>query len=160
MSESKKDQLKAAFLLFCRREFNQASSIVEEIFPQKSEADEADSSLDRLVVAMSADLIDDFPASDPRWLVTVPGAEASGIGSTMSLLILHQLEDKQTALEVYINFLKEVGLWKRLTGVSTGELVTATTLVLSEHVEKTAATITLRTVHAQHQNVSYKTRYT
>ena len=153
MSESKKDQLKAAFLLFCRREFNQASSIVEEIFPQKSEADEADSSLDRLVVAMSADLIDDFPASDPRWLVTVPGAEASGIGSTMSLLILHQLEDKQTALEVYINFLKEVGLWKRLTGVSTGELVTATTLVLSEHVEKTAATITLRTVHAQHQNV-------
>ena len=153
MSESKKDQLKAAFLLFCRREFNQASSIVEEIFPQKSEADEADSSLDRLVVAMSADLIDDFPASNPRWLVTVPGAEASGIGSTMSLLILHQLEDKQTALEVYINFLKEVGLWKRLTGVSTGELVTATTLVLSEHVEKTAATITLRTVHAQHQNV-------
>ncbi len=90
---------------------------MEEIFPPASEADEADSSLDRLVVAMSADLIDDFPASDPRWLVTVPGAEASGgIGSTMSLLILHQLEDKQTALEVYINFLKEVGLWKRVSG--------------------------------------------
>ena len=133
---------------------NQASSIVEEIFPANEADNEADSSLDRLVVAMSADLIDDFPASDPRWLRTVPGAEAgSGIGSTMSLLILHQLEDKQTALEVYINFLKEVGLWKRLTGVSTKELVTATTLVLSEHVEKTAATITLRTVHAQHQSV-------
>ena len=53
---------------------------------------------------------------DPRWLKTVPGAEISGgIGSTMSLLILHQLEDKQTALEVYINFLKEVGLWKRVS---------------------------------------------
>ena len=65
---------------------------------------------------MSADLIDDYPASDPRWLKTVPGAEASGgIGSTMSLLILHQLEDKQTALEVYISFLKEVGLWKKVS---------------------------------------------
>ena len=83
---------------------------MEEIFPPAgSEPDEPDSSLDRLVVAMSADLIDDFPASDPRWLVTVPDSEAGGgIGSTMSLLILHQLEDKQTALEVYINFLKEV----------------------------------------------------
>jgi hypothetical protein len=38
----------------------------------------------------------------------------SGISSSMSLLILHQLEDKQTALEVYISFLKEVGLWQRV----------------------------------------------
>ena len=67
---------------------------------------------------MSTDLVDDFPASDPRWLETLPAAEATaaatGVGSTMSLLILHQLEDKQTALEVYINFLKEVGLWQRV----------------------------------------------
>ena len=46
-----------------------------------------------------------------------------------------------------------MGLWKRLSGLSTKELITATTLVISEHVEKTAATITLRTIHAQHQNV-------
>ena len=51
-----------------------------------------------------------------RWLKTVPASETSGgVGSTMSLLILHQLEDKQTALEVYISFLKEVGLWKRVS---------------------------------------------
>jgi nuclear pore complex protein Nup133 len=86
------------------------------MFPLSNEmANETDSALDRLVVSMSADLIDDFPASDPRWLKTVPGAEAAGgVGSTMSLLILHQLEDKQTALEVYISFLKEVGLWRRV----------------------------------------------
>lgn len=154
MSESKKDQLKAAFLLFCRRDFNQAIGIVEELFPVTNETTSDDSSLDRLVVSMSADLIDDFPASDPRWLKTVPGVEASGgIGSTMSLLILHQLEDKQTALEVYINFLKEVGLWKRLGGVTVNEVTTATTMVLAEHVEKTAATIILRTIHAEHQNL-------
>ncbi len=85
------------------------------MFPETEASNETDSALDRLVVSMSADLIDDFPASDPRWLKTVPAAEASGgVGSTMSLLILHQLEDKQTALEVYISFLKEVGLWKRV----------------------------------------------
>ena len=102
---------------------NQAIGIVEELFPMSNDSPgEPDSSLDRLVVSMSADLIDDFPASDPRWLKTVPGAEnAGGIGSTMSLLILHQLEDKQTALEVYINFLKEVGLWKRVS-LSDGDL--------------------------------------
>ena len=67
MSESKKDQLKAAFLLFCKREFNQATGIVEEMFPLSEDTpNEPDSSLDRLVVSMSADLIDDFPASDPR----------------------------------------------------------------------------------------------
>ena len=32
----------------------------------------------------------------------------------MSLLILHQLEDKQRALDFYINFLKEVGIWQRV----------------------------------------------
>ena len=37
----------------------------------------------------------------------------------MSLLILHQLEDKQMALEVYISFLKEVGLWQRVRPFST-----------------------------------------
>lgn len=115
---------------------------------------EPDSSLDRTVVSMSLDLIDDFPASDPRWLKSVPGAESSsGIGSTMSLLILHQLEDKQTAVDVYINFLKEVGLWKRLGGVTVNELTMATTSVLAEHVEKTSATIILRSIHAENQRV-------
>ena len=50
---------------------------------------------------------------------SVPASESassgSALGSTMSLLILHQLEDKQTALEFYINFLQEVGLWKRVS---------------------------------------------
>jgi nuclear pore complex protein Nup133 len=68
---------------------------------------------------MSRDLIDNFPASDPRWMESVPASEGgggsgSGVGSSMSLLILHQLKDKQTALEFYINFLKEVGLWGRV----------------------------------------------
>ena len=48
----------------------------------------------------------------------MPASEAApssgALGSTMSLLILHQLEDKQTALEFYIMFLQDVGLWKKV----------------------------------------------
>ncbi len=48
---------------------------------------------------------------------TLPESEtfATGsIGSTMSLVIVHQLEDKQTALEFYISFLQDVGLWQKV----------------------------------------------
>ena len=37
--------------------------------------------------------------------------------------------------------------------MSTKELTAATALILAEHVEKTAASITLRTIHAEHQNI-------
>ena len=120
---------------------NQSLSIIEELFPveppasvsksqksaRKSKAP-LNSSLDKLVLSMSQDLIDDFPALDPRWMESVPEGEAtnpadssqnlglgkSDFGSTTSLLILHQLEDKQRALDFYINFLKEVELWQRV----------------------------------------------
>ena len=75
MSESKSDQLKAAFLLFCQRNLGQSTSIIEDLFPQDpvaartgSQKPEVDASLDKLVLSMSKDLIDDFPASDPRWM--------------------------------------------------------------------------------------------
>jgi len=64
-SESKSDQLKAGFMLYCKRNLTQSTALVEEIFPSDVERS-LDSSLDKLVVAMSKDLIDDFPASDPR----------------------------------------------------------------------------------------------
>ena len=126
MSESKKDQLKAAFLLYCKRNVSEAKYIVDHLFPPEEsngshlDPNDAYPSLDRLVISMSTDLIDDLPASDPRWLETLPPSELAagtqsndgnsgidGIGSS-SLVILHQLEDKQTALDVYINFLKDI----------------------------------------------------
>ena len=119
MSESKGDQLKAAFLLFCKRNMSQSVSIVADLFPASDTASTAantvDSALDRLVANMSQDLIEDFPASDPRWMESAEGgSSSSSVGTSTSLLILHQLRDKQTAHDFYINFLKEVGLWDRV----------------------------------------------
>ena len=129
MSESKGDQLKAAFLLFCKRSMGQSVSIVAELFPASdgaaaSTAAVVDSALDRLVANMSQDLIEDFPASDPRWMESAEGVASassgalSSVGTSTSLLILHQLRDKQTAHDFYINFLKEVGLWDRVSETS------------------------------------------
>ena len=119
MSESKTDQLKAAFLFYCKRNIGQATSIVEDLFPLTSQQQESeiDSSLNKMVVQMSQDIIDDYPASDPRWMESLPASQQSGtsrVGSSMSLLIRHQLEDKKMALDLTINFLKEVGLWNRV----------------------------------------------
>ena len=164
--------MKAAFLLFCKRNIGEAKFIVGNLYPaddgtgnQQPQSNEPYSPLDRLVISMSTDLIDDLPASDPRWLETLPASElASGsqdlegnpsidnIGSS-SLVILHQLEDKQTALDVYISFLKEVGLWERLSVVPNRDVPMATTLLLNEHSEKTVAAITLRTLHSDHSKI-------
>merc|ERR1719186_525130 len=118
MSESLTDQLKAAFLQFCKRSTAQAEAIVEELFPQDDTAELVDSTLDRLVVGLSKDLIDDFPASDPRWVESLPQSGTVGVGSSMSLLVLHQLEDKLACNQFYITFLKSVSLWPRLAAIT------------------------------------------
>ena len=86
MSESKKDQLKAAFLLYCKRNISEAKYIVEHLFPPEDSSgshlgsNDTYPALDRLVISMSTDLIDDLPASDPRWLETLPASELAAGG--------------------------------------------------------------------------------
>lgn len=40
-----------------------AQATIEELFP----LDEVSTDLDQTVVSLDKDLVDDFPASDPRW---------------------------------------------------------------------------------------------
>ena len=153
MSENLTDQLKAAFLLHCKRSNNQAEAIVEELFPAADSAEVLDSNLDRLVVGLSKDLIDDFPASDPRWVESLAQAGSAGVGASSSLLVLHQLEDKLACHQFYLGFLKSVGLWARLSGVTDRGQAVSTAVKLAEHAEKTVAAVNLRTIHLDHQTV-------
>jgi len=153
MSESLTDQLKAAFLLHCKRSNNQAEDIVQELFPTDDSPEVLDSNLDRLVIGLSKDLIDDFPASDPRWVESLPQSGTAGIGSSSSLLVLHQLEEKLTCHQYFLGFLKSVGLWSRLSGVTDQGNTVSSAVRLAEHAEKTVAAVTLRTVHLDHQHV-------
>ncbi|KAJ8952742.1 hypothetical protein NQ317_010760 [Molorchus minor] len=90
-----------------------------------------DNVLDRIVVTMCVDLLDDIPAGDPRWNKDSP----LGIGSSYSMQVLHQLEDKQKVLTLYLKFLKESGLWNRLSAYTIREVTMATVHLLERNVK-------------------------
>jgi nuclear pore complex protein Nup133 len=89
-------RLKAAFALCCKQEMSQSQSLVDQLFPMTLVPGQ-DSLLDVAISGLSQELIDDYPASDPRWAESRPleGVTISGPGiATASLLLLYQLEDK------------------------------------------------------------------
>ncbi|KAM4828637.1 nuclear pore complex protein Nup133 [Thomomys bottae] len=144
--EDKTKLLKAAFLQYCRKDVGRAQMMVDELFSSRSDLD-SDSELDRAVTQISVDLVDDYPASDPRWAESVP-EEAPGLSNT-SLIILHQLEDKVKAHCLLIDFLHHVGLFERLGTSPVRGTLMATRLLLCEHAEKLSAAIALKNHHSR-----------
>ncbi|XP_069036150.1 nuclear pore complex protein Nup133 [Lepisosteus oculatus] len=144
--EDKTKLLKTAFLHFCRKDLMQAQNMVDEIFPPDGDPD-SNTELDQVVTQIDLDLIDDYPAMDPRWAESVPD-ETSGFSLT-SLILLHQLEDKMKAHCFFMNFLLEVGLLQRLSTVKARGASTATRLQLCEHAEKLTAATVLKNYHSK-----------
>ncbi|XP_055281818.1 nuclear pore complex protein Nup133 isoform X1 [Moschus berezovskii] len=144
--EDKTKLLKAAFLQFCRKDLGHAQMMVDELFCSHSDLD-SDCELDKAVTQISMDLLDDYPASDPRWAESVP-EEAPGFSNT-SLIILHQLEDKMKAHSFLMDFIHQVGLFRRLSTFPVRGMPMATRLLLCEHAEKLAAAIILKNHHSR-----------
>ncbi|XP_004453427.2 nuclear pore complex protein Nup133 [Dasypus novemcinctus] len=144
--EDKTKLLKAAFLQYCRKDLGNAQATVDELFPAHLDLG-SDADLDRAVAQISVDLVDDFPASDPRWAESVP-EEAPGFSNT-SLIILHQLEDKMKAHSFLMEFIHQVGLFGRLGTYPVRGLPMATRLLLCEHAEKLSAAIVLKNHHSR-----------
>ncbi|KAH3854403.1 hypothetical protein DPMN_096945 [Dreissena polymorpha] len=109
MRDDRSAKLKAAFLSACSGNLRKAEEMIEELFPDEPVGNQS-TEIDRLVAGLSRDLIDDYPASDPRWAETSRPDTGS---STSSLIILQQLRDKQKAHEYIINFLKKLHLWEK-----------------------------------------------
>ncbi|KAM3865494.1 nuclear pore complex protein Nup133 [Diretmus argenteus] len=145
--EDKTKLLKAAFLQFCRNDLVGAQTVTDELFPPDGEGEE-EAELDSLVTRMDLDLVDDYPASDPRWAESVPD-ESAGFPLT-SLIILHQLEDKMKAHGCFMDFLLQVGLLDRLSQTTVRSSPMATRLLLCEHAEKLQAAMVLKNHHAKH----------
>ncbi|KAH0622484.1 hypothetical protein JD844_024835 [Phrynosoma platyrhinos] len=101
--------------------------------------------LDSAVTQLSEELIDDYPTSDPRWAESVPEEAASFTSS--SIILLRQLDNKSQAHSLFIDFLRQVGLFERLNIVQIRSIPMATRLLLSEHAEKLAAAIALKNHH-------------
>ncbi|XP_051849581.1 nuclear pore complex protein Nup133 [Antechinus flavipes] len=144
--EDKTRLLKAAFLQYCRKDLVHAQIMVDELFSSHSDSD-SDIQLDRAVTQISVDLVDDYPASDPRWAESVP-EEAPGFSNT-SLIILHQLEDKMKAHCFLMDFIHQVGLFDRLGTFPVRGMPMATRLLLCEHAEKLSAAIVLKNHHSR-----------
>lgn len=67
------------YFLHFRKDIVNAQSMVVELFPSNAELD-SDAELDRAVTQISVDLMDDYPASDPRWAESVPEGKHNGVG--------------------------------------------------------------------------------
>ncbi|XP_070712502.1 nuclear pore complex protein Nup133 [Pempheris klunzingeri] len=145
--EDKTKLLKAAFLQFCRNDLVGAQTVTDELFPADGDGDEG-AELDGVVTRINLDLVDDYPASDPRWAESVPD-ESAGFPLT-SLIILHQLEDKMKAHGCFMDFLLQVGLLDRLGQVTVRSSPMATRLLLCEHAEKLQAAMVLKNHHGKH----------
>lgn len=62
------------FSLDCRKDLGRAQMMADELFSSQTDLD-SDSELDKAVTQISVDLVDDYPASDPRWAESVPQGE-------------------------------------------------------------------------------------
>lgn len=51
-----------------------AQTVTDELFPADSDPEEG-AELDAMVTRLNLDLVDDYPASDPRWAESVPDGE-------------------------------------------------------------------------------------
>uniref|UniRef100_A0A665TYZ2 Nuclear pore complex protein Nup133 n=1 Tax=Echeneis naucrates TaxID=173247 RepID=A0A665TYZ2_ECHNA len=145
--EDKTKLLKAAFLQFCRNDLVGAQTVTDELFPTDGDGEEG-AELDAVVTQINLDLVDDYPASDPRWAESVPD-ESVGFPLT-SLIILHQLEDKMKAHGCFMDFLLQVGLLDRLGQGMVRSSPMATRLLLCEHAEKLQAAMVLKNHHTKH----------
>lgn len=145
-------RIKAAFLYHVSKNQAQCEGLVRELFPRKEvPVSDIDSPLDVAVIKVSQDLIDDIPARDPRW-VDMKTSNIS-LSSSTSLHILRQLEQKQHALDLFLNFLVELKLWERLSAVVSLGVVMASTHVLAEQAEKLVAAIALHQLQGEHSTL-------
>ncbi|XP_062404993.1 nuclear pore complex protein Nup133 [Sardina pilchardus] len=148
--EDKIKLLKTAFLQFCRHDVVGAQAVTDELLPSERDGGEG-AELDEVVAQISCDLVDDYPASDPRWAESVPD-EGAGFPLT-SLILLHQLEDKMKAHGCLLDFLNQMGLLERLGSTAVRSSPMATRLLLCEHAEKLTAAIVLKNHHAKHADL-------
>ncbi|XP_037546551.1 nuclear pore complex protein Nup133 [Nematolebias whitei] len=151
--EDKTKLLKSAFLQFCRNDLLGAQAVTDELFPADSDGEEG-AELDSIVTQINLELVDDYPASDPRWAESIP-EESAGFLLT-SLIILHQLEDKMKAHGCFMDFLLQVGLLDRLSQVTVRSSVMATRLLLCEHAEKLQAAVVLKNYHSKQTELVHR----
>ncbi|XP_076262413.1 nuclear pore complex protein Nup133 isoform X2 [Rhynchophorus ferrugineus] len=136
-------QLKAAFIFHVKNQLTECYDMINTLFPSDVPLVPGfDGPLDVAIAKIAKDILDDIPAGDPRWTQGDHGTQ--GLGSSHSMLVLHQLIDKQKAFTLYLKFIKESGLWDKLAGLTVRDSHMTTIYFLSELAEKITASIVLK----------------
>ncbi|XP_062532188.1 nuclear pore complex protein Nup133 isoform X1 [Bombyx mori] len=142
-------KLKTAFLFHLRRDFTSCRELLDELFPPPGQHApqelDVDAPLDRTVLAVATETLDDMPAGDPRWKRSSGQPTHIPLGSSTALQIEAQLLDKQRALALFFDFLRATGLWQRLGLVTVeDEGVASTTSALCQAWERVRGAAALR----------------
>jgi nuclear pore complex protein Nup133 len=145
VSEDEVARFKAAFLHAAQGNLTKAKSMIEELFPGGLlPASDVDALLDTWVAQVSQEMVDDFPASDPRWAQSIPRGKCYILGcfacfvtyvtdsasSTTSLILLHQLDDKLKAHALFLKFLHSSELWTKVGGCQLMQMLYCTSIIL------------------------------
>ncbi|XP_059142575.1 nuclear pore complex protein Nup133-like isoform X2 [Physella acuta] len=150
-SSDNKTKLKGAFIASISEDRDKVQSIVDEILhPARLDPSVKWAELDNVVSGVSKDLTDDYPNADPRW---AESDKQDSTSSTASVIIIQQLKDKQKAHDLFVNFLKNYGIWEQLSVVGVRGSLMPTRRLLCEHVEKLEAAMALRELHADHHKI-------
>ncbi|XP_050469604.1 nuclear pore complex protein Nup133 [Bombus huntii] len=145
-------QLRAAFLLSLRQSEAQCEDILLQLFPlQEEPVMDIDANLDTLILKVARDLIDDYPANDPRW--SNHRDLSMTINAVTSMQIPNQLEGKQKAIDLFTTFLKEHDLWNRFCAVTYRGLIMSTPHVLAEYAEKIVAALTIYNLQNKYTDI-------
>ncbi|CAG9565128.1 unnamed protein product [Danaus chrysippus] len=110
-------KLKSAFLYHVRGQQASAAGLVAELAGRLDPA-ATDRPLDRTVLSVLREMMDDAPAGDPRWKLPSGAATRVSLGSSFSLQAAAQLHDKQKVYNMFLEFLRSRGLWRRLGTVT------------------------------------------
>ncbi|XP_043529238.1 nuclear pore complex protein Nup133 [Frieseomelitta varia] len=145
-------QLRAAFLFSLRQNEAQCDEILLHLFPLQDEPImDIDATLDTLILKVAKDLIDDYPANDPRW--SNHRDLSMTINAVTSMQIPNQLEGKQKAIDLFITFLKEHDLWNRFCAVTYRGIIMSTPHVLGEYAEKIVAALTIYNLQNKYPDI-------
>jgi nuclear pore complex protein Nup133 len=145
------ETLKDAFLQYLEGNITEASVSSHQLFSSDTYATGGGDVLgpgcdglgDLAVKTLSEMVLNDQPAHDPRW------GDNRECLTGGSVVILYQLESKQTAHVRLMQFIGDCGLLKKLSCVTVRGQPMRTTHLLCEHTEKIVAAIALRKAHNQ-----------
>lgn len=147
-SGSNETRLKSAFLQFVSRKLENCRALIKQACPEEPSTTDG-FNLDKTVFKVGEDLVNDIPINDPRWL----GVQNEPTIRSSSMVILSHLEEKQQALQWYLKFLQELGLWHRMRQINKYNTQVFTGCALKDLSEKLQATIIFRKIEVEHSDL-------